>query len=70
MARKAKQLRSDMGWSTRDRIGVRGLDLCVDIIGKLNLGDFAFLEIKGRVPTPAVLAFLGVGYGVRSLIVG
>lgn len=52
MARKTK-LRSDMGWSTADRIGVRGLDLCDDIIGKLNLGDFAFLEIKGRIPTEA-----------------
>ena len=47
MTRKAKELRSDMGWSTADRIGVRGLDLCDDIIGHLNLGDFAFLEIKG-----------------------
>src|SRR5579864_5901137 len=48
--RKAKQLRSHMGWSTADRIVVRGHDL-VDLIGNVSLGDFAFLELKGRLPT-------------------
>jgi citrate synthase len=46
-----KRLRSDMGWSTADRIVVRGHDLVDDIIGKVALGDFAFLELKGRLPT-------------------
>jgi citrate synthase len=45
-----KKLRSDMGWSTADRIVVRGHDL-VDLIGKVSLGDFAFLELKGRLPS-------------------
>lgn len=45
-------LRSEMGWSTPSTITVRGKDLCRDILGQLNLGDFAFLEILGRVPTP------------------
>jgi len=49
MTRKA--LRSDMGWSTADRIVVRGHDLVEDIIGRVSLGDFAFLELKGRLPT-------------------
>jgi citrate synthase len=41
-----------MGWSTTDRIVVRGLDLTKDVLGKVSLGDFAFLELKGRLPTP------------------
>jgi citrate synthase len=45
-------LRSDIAWATSDRIVVRGLDLPSEIIGKLNLGDMAFLEITGRVPSP------------------
>jgi citrate synthase len=46
-----KQIRSELGWSTRDRIVVRGKDLPGEILGKLNLGDMAFLEIAGRVPS-------------------
>ena len=45
-----KRLRSDLGWSSADRIVVRGHDL-VDLIGKVSLGDMAFLELKGRLPT-------------------
>lgn len=51
MNTKRKRLKSDLGWSTTDRIVVRGHDL-VDLIGKVSLGDFAFLELKGRLPTP------------------
>src|SRR5438067_4981471 len=40
-----------MGWSAADRIVVRGHDLVQDLIGKVNLGDMAFLELKGRLPT-------------------
>jgi citrate synthase len=47
-----KRLKSEMGWSTKDRIVVRGLDLTKDVLGKVSLGDFAFLELKGRLPTP------------------
>ena len=46
-----KHLRSDLGWSAPDRIVVRGLDLADDIIGQVTLGDMAFLELKGRLPT-------------------
>ena len=46
-----KPLRSDMGWSTPDRITVRGKDLPHEILGHLNLGDMAFLELTGRVPS-------------------
>jgi citrate synthase len=48
MARK--QLKTEMGWSTTDRIVVRGKDLPNEVLGHLNLGDMAFLELTGRVP--------------------
>jgi citrate synthase len=47
---KRKEIRSDIGWSTVDRIVVRGKDLPNEILGHLNLGDMAFLELTGRVP--------------------
>jgi len=40
-----------MGSSTAERIVVRGKDLVEDLIGKVSLGDMAFLELKGRLPT-------------------
>src|SRR5207302_5971097 len=48
MARKP--LKSDLAWSTVDRIVVRGKDLPGEILGHLNLGDMAFLELTGRTP--------------------
>jgi citrate synthase len=48
---KRKTLKSDLGWSTIDRIVVRGKDLPNEILGHLNLGDMAFLELTGRTPT-------------------
>ena len=51
-AGKGKRLKSDLGRSTADRIVVRGYDLVEDLIGKVSLGDMAFLELKGRLPTP------------------
>jgi citrate synthase len=45
-----KPLRSDLAWSTVDRIVVRGKDLPGEILGHLNFGDMAFLELTGRTP--------------------
>jgi len=45
-----KRIRSDKGWSTADKIVVCGKDLPGEILGKLDLGDMAFLELTGRVP--------------------
>jgi citrate synthase len=45
-----KPIRSDLAWSTAERIVVRGKDLPGEILGHLNLGDMAFLELTGRVP--------------------
>src|SRR6185369_1718295 len=50
MPRKG-QIRSELGWSTPERIVVRGKDLPGEILGKVNLGDMAFLELTGRLPT-------------------
>jgi len=48
---RRKRLRSELAWSSPDRIVVRGHDLVQDLIGKVSLGDMAFLELKGRLPT-------------------
>jgi len=47
----SKKLKSSLGRSTSDQIFVRGHDLTADLIGKVSLGDFAFLELKGRLPS-------------------
>src|SRR3954454_6827435 len=47
---KRKEIPSDIGWSTVERIVVRGKDLPNEILGHLNLGDMAFLELTGRAP--------------------
>src|SRR5437588_4719773 len=49
----APRLRSEMSSSTPDRVVVRGFDLVNDLLGKVNLGDMAFLELTGRLPTDA-----------------
>ena len=46
-----KKLKSRLGRSTTDQIFVRGHDLAADLIGKVSLGDVAFLELKGRLPS-------------------
>ena len=44
-----RKLRSQLGRSTADQIFVRGHDL-TKLLGDANLGDVAFLELKGRLP--------------------
>ena len=43
-------IRSDLGWSTADRITVLGKDLPGEILGKVNLGDMAYFELTGKFP--------------------
>ena len=43
--------RSELGRSTKDKIFVRGHDLSSELLGKVSLGDVAFLELKGRLPS-------------------
>jgi citrate synthase len=49
---KRKQIRTNIAWSAPDRITVKGFDICKDILGKLSLGDMAFVELTDRLPTP------------------
>jgi len=52
MGKRKDKISSDIGWSTADQINVRGMDLPNEILGHLNLGDMAFLQLTGRQPTP------------------
>ena len=47
-----KNLSSDIAWATPEAIFVKGFDFCADLLGKLSLGDMAFLELTDRLPTP------------------
>jgi citrate synthase len=49
---KRKAIKSNIAWSTPERITVKGRDLCSEILGKVSLGDMAFLELMDRMPTP------------------
>jgi citrate synthase len=49
-AESSSRMRSSISWSTADRIVVRDRDLVEDLMGKVNLGDMAFLELMGRLP--------------------
>ena len=48
MTRKRNFIRSDIAWSTSDRVVVQGKDLADEIIGRFNFGDFAYLQIVIR----------------------
>jgi citrate synthase len=49
---KRKPIRSDLAWSTPERILVKGFDLCEELLGHVSLGDMAFLQLMDRRPTP------------------
>jgi len=51
MTHVAKPIRSAICRSSADNIAVHGLDLTNEILGKVSLGQMAFLEIYGRLPT-------------------
>lgn len=44
-------IESTIGWSTSDKVVVRGHDLCRDLLGHVSLGDMAFLQFFDRLPT-------------------
>jgi len=52
MGKSKVKLTSAIGWSTADKISVRGMDLPSEILGHMNLGDLAFLQLTGRKATP------------------
>jgi citrate synthase len=53
MSRTPKPLiQSNIAYSTPDRIVVRGKDLPNEVLGHMNLGDFAYLQLTGKAATP------------------
>jgi citrate synthase len=66
---------TSLGKADLDRITVRGLDLCRDIVGKLTFAEMTFLMLMGRLPseqqtrmTDALLTVL-VEHGMVSGVV-
>jgi len=47
---KQAEIRSDIAWATPTKVVVHGLDLCEDIVGKLDFGQMAFLQLFARLP--------------------
>lgn len=43
-------IRSDIAWSTADRIVVRGKDLPGEILGRMSFGDMAFFLLREKAP--------------------
>jgi citrate synthase len=52
VAASGGNLRTDIAWSTKDQINVRGYDLASEILGHLTLSDYSYLQLTGRKPTP------------------
>lgn len=52
MSRKKAPIRSDIAWSQSDRIVIRGKNLANEILGHMNLGDFAYFQLTGKTATP------------------
>ena len=46
-------VKTKIGFTTRDRIYVRGRDLAEDILGKMDFIDMIFFTATERNPTPA-----------------
>lgn len=45
------EIRSDIAWSTSDRVVVRGRDLSAEVLGRMNLGEFAYMQLMGEPPS-------------------
>ena len=51
--RAVSPIRSEIAWSEKDKIIVRNHDLANELMGHIDLGEMAFLQIAGRLPTQA-----------------
>jgi citrate synthase len=51
VTRSSKEIRSDIAWSSADRIVVRGRDLPTEVLGHMDLAAFSFLQLTGRLAT-------------------
>jgi len=47
---KRTEIKSDIAWSAPDRILIHGHNLCDDLVGKIDFGQMAFLQIFARLP--------------------
>jgi citrate synthase len=47
---KQAEIRSDIAWATPTKVVIHGLDLCDEIVGKLDFGQMAFLQLFARLP--------------------
>lgn len=47
---KRTAIKSDIAWSAPDCVMIHGHDLCQDLVGKIDFGDMAFLQIFARMP--------------------
>jgi citrate synthase len=45
-----------IAFADRDRVTVRGLDLCRDLIGKVSFTEYFLILVTGARPTPALVA--------------
>jgi len=45
-----REIKSDIAWTTPSKIVIHGLDLCEDIVGKVDFGQMAFLQVFGHLP--------------------
>ncbi|MBI2317688.1 MAG: citryl-CoA lyase [Betaproteobacteria bacterium] len=50
-----KKAATALCYKTRDRVIVRGLDLCRDLIGKVGFTEFFLFLLTGERPTPALV---------------
>lgn len=50
---KRREIKSDIAWATPKKIVIHGLDLCEEIVGKVDFGQMAFLQVFGRLPNEA-----------------
>ena len=50
---KRGEVKSDIAWATPAKVVIHGLDLCDEIVGKLDFGQMAFLQIFARMPRDA-----------------
>jgi len=47
---KRTEVKSDIAWATPTQVVIHGLDLCDEIVGKLDFGQMAFLQLFARLP--------------------
>jgi citrate synthase len=47
---KDTQVRSDIAWASPTKVVIHGLDLCNEIVGKIDFGQMTFLQLFGRLP--------------------